>query len=134
MDTITFDTISRAVATTKTRRSAMRGLIAGAATLVTGSVLLGAEDASAKRRKRRKGKGKGKQLQPGQRCQNDNQCTNGYICAVASDAGNSDTTCSGGQGAVCGAPTADGDNTAPFCAVGFACTPSGTGYTCQPEK
>jgi hypothetical protein len=134
MDITTFDTISRTVATSQTRRSALRGLVAGAATLVAGGVLLGANDGAAKRRKRRKGKGKGKALQPGQRCQNDNQCTSGYICAVASDAGNSDTTCSGGQGAVCGAPTGDGDNTSPFCAVGFVCTPTGNSYTCQPEK
>ena len=134
MDNTTFDTISRAVATSQTRRSALRGLVAGAAGLVAGGVLLGAEDTSAKRRKRRKGKGKGKQLQPGQRCQNDNQCTNGYICEVPVNGSSSDEYCSGGQGAVCGAPNGAGDDTAPFCAVGFACTANGNSYTCQPEK
>jgi hypothetical protein len=98
MDKTTFDTISRSVATSQTRRSALRGLVAGAATLVAGGVLLQGEDASAKRRKRRKGKGKGKLLQPGERCQNDNQCTSGYICEVPVNGGNSDEYCSGGQG------------------------------------
>ncbi|MFN8661755.1 MAG: hypothetical protein U0075_07665 [Thermomicrobiales bacterium] len=131
MDFTTFDTISRTVATSQTRRSALRGLVAGAATLVAGGVLLHAEDTSAKRRKRGKGKGKGKGLQPGQRCQNDTQCTKGYICEVPVNGSNSDEYCSGGQGAGCGAPNGDGDDTFPFCAVGFACTPTGNTYTCQ---
>jgi len=137
MDITTSDTISRAIATSQTsqtRRSAPRGLVAGAATLVAGGVLLQSEDAGAKRRKRRKGKGKGKQLQPGERCQNDNQCTSGYICAVPVNGSSSDEYCSGGQGAVCGAPNGDGDDTAPFCAVGFVCAPNGNSYTCQPEQ
>jgi len=131
MDTTTFDTLTRAITTTSTRRSALRGLVAGAAVAVGTGLLLGAEDTSAKRRKRRKGKGQGKGLQPGERCQNDNQCTKGYICEVPVNGSNSDEFCSGGQGAVCGAPNEDGDDTFPFCAVGFACTPSGNGFTCQ---
>ena len=134
MDFTTFDTISRTVATSQTRRSALRGLVAGAATLLAGGVLLHAEDTAAKRRRGKGGKGKG--LQPGQRCQNDTQCTKGYICAVPVNGSNSDEFCSGGQGAVCGAPNGDGDDTFPFCAVGFRCTPTGNTYTCQavPEE
>jgi hypothetical protein len=131
MDITTFDTISRTVATAQTRRSALRGLVAGAAILVAGGLLLPGEDAAGKRRKRRKGKGKGKLLQPGERCQNDNQCVSGYICEVPVNGSNSDEYCSGGQGAACGAPNDDGDDTFPFCAVGFSCTASGNGYTCQ---
>ena len=131
MDTTTFDTLTRSVSASTTRRSALRGLVAGAATLVAGGILLQSEDAGAKRRKRRKGKGKGKLLQPGQRCQNDNQCVSGYICEVPVNGSNSDEYCSGGQGAECGAPNDDGDDTFPFCAVGFDCTASGNGYTCQ---
>ena len=135
METTTFDTLTRTVSASSTRRSALRGLMAGAATLVAGGVLLHAEDTAAKRRKRgkgkRKGKGKGKGLQPGQRCQNDTQCTRGYICEVPVNGSNSDEYCSGGQGAVCGAPNGDGDDTFPFCAVGFRCTPTGNTYTCQ---
>jgi hypothetical protein len=70
-------------------------------------------------------------LQPGQRCQSDSQCVSGYICEVPVNGSNSDEYCSGGQGAVCGAPTEDGDDTYPFCAVGFRCTPTGSRYTCQ---
>jgi hypothetical protein len=140
MDTTTFDTLARTMSSSNTRRSALRGLVAGAATLVAGGVLLQADDASAKRRKRRKGKGKGKgknkKLQPGQRCKSDNQCVKGYICDVPVNGSNSDEYCSGGQGAICGAPNEDGDDTFPFCAVGFECTPTGNTYTCQavPEE
>jgi hypothetical protein len=152
MDITTFDTISRAVATSQesqSRRSTLRGLIAGAAGLAAGGVLLGAEDGEAKRRKRRKNKnkknknkGKGnskgnsKQLQPGERCQSDKQCTKGFICAVPSNGSSSDEYCSGAQGTVCGAPDGNGDDTAPFCAVGLKCTATGNTYTCQaiPEK
>ena len=145
MDTTTFDTLARALSSSSTRRSALRGLAAGAATLVVGSTLLPAEDAAARRRRKRKNKkkkggkggngGNGK-LQPGQRCQTDSQCTTGYICEVPVNGSNSDEYCSGGQGATCGAPNGDGDDTAPFCAVGFACTPTGNRYTCQavPEE
>ncbi|MCA9881215.1 MAG: hypothetical protein KC442_25625 [Thermomicrobiales bacterium] len=134
MDFTTFRAISRSVATSRTRRSALRGLAAGAASLVAGGVLPGADDSSARRRKR--GKGKGKKLQPGQRCQNDNQCPKGYICEVPSNGSNSAEVCSGSQGTVCGAPNGDGDDTAPFCAAGFDCTATGAAYTCQavPEK
>lgn len=139
MDTTTFDTLARTMSSSNTRRSALRGLVAGAATLVAGGVLLQADDASARRRRRKgkgKGKGKNKKLQPGQRCKSDNQCVKGYICDVPVNGSNSDEYCSGGQGAICGAPNEDGDDTFPFCAVGFECTPTGNTYTCQavPEE
>jgi len=60
MDTTTFDTLTRTISSSSTRRTALRGLVAGAATLVAGGILLQGEDAGAKRRKRGKGKGKGK--------------------------------------------------------------------------
>ena len=131
MDTTTFDTLARTVSSTTTRRSALRGLVAGAATLVAGGLLVQGEDASARRRKKGKKSKGSRKLQPGERCQNDTQCTSGYICEVPVNGSNSDEYCSGGQGAVCGAPNEDGDDTFPFCAVGFACTPSGNRYTCQ---
>ena len=68
MVTTTFDTLARTMSSSMTRRSALRGLVAGAATLATGGILLGAENAAADRRKRRKGKGRGKGPQPGERC------------------------------------------------------------------
>jgi hypothetical protein len=137
MDTTTFDTLARTVSASTTRRSALRGLVAGAAALVAGGILLQSEDAGARRRGKKGGRkggkgGKGsRKLQPGQPCQNDNQCTTGYICEVPVNGSNSDEFCSGGQDARCGAPNDDGDDTFPFCAVGFTCTPSGNGFTCQ---
>ena len=134
MDTTTFDTLTRSVSTSPSRRSALRSLVAGAAVAAVGTgMLLQNDDASAKRRKRRKGKGQGKGLKPGERCQNDNQCTRGYICEVPVNGSNSDEYCSGSQGAVCGAPNEDGDDTFPFCAVGFRCTATGNKYTCQAD-
>ena len=135
MDTTTFDTIARTVSSSMTRRSALRGLFAGAAAAAVGTgLLLGAEDTSARRKKGKKGKKGGQggsKLQPGQRCQSDSQCTKGYICEVPVNGSNSDEYCSGGQDAVCGAPNDDGDDTFPFCAVGFSCTASGPRYICQ---
>ena len=45
MDTTTFDGITRNLGSTLTRRSALRGLVAGAAAVVAGGTLLHAEDA-----------------------------------------------------------------------------------------
>ncbi len=138
MDTTTFDTLTRTLTTSTTRRSALRGLVAGAAATAVGAgLLLGSGDTSAKRRKggkkggKKSGKGQAQKLQPGTRCQSDSQCTTGYICEVPVNGSYSDEYCSGGQGAVCGAPNGDGDDTFPFCAVGFDCTPTGNRYTCQ---
>jgi hypothetical protein len=123
-----------------TRRSALRGLFAAGVASVAGGSLLLNEDASAKRRKKGRKGGRATEpktgngsplLSPGSRCQSSSQCTATYICAVPVNGSNSDLYCSGGQGAICGAPNGDGDDTFPFCAVGFRCTPTGNTYTCQ---
>ena len=128
MDTTTFDGITRNLGGSITRRGALRGLFAGAVATVAGGAVLQADDAAAKRRRKtaRKGKKQSRQSQtllPGAFCQRSSQCQTdqGYICEVPVNAGNSDKTCSGATGAVCGAPNADGDDTAPFCAVGHYC-------------
>ena len=131
METTKFDGIARSLGSSITRRSALRGLFAGAMAAVAGGALLHADDASAKRRRRKKNKkgNKGNQQsngngrQPGAFCDSSSQCQTdkGYICEVAVNAGNSDKTCSGGPGAVCGPKTEDLDDTAPFCAVGHEC-------------
>ena len=122
METTMFDGIAKSLSTTSTRRSAVRGLVAGALAAVAGGALLQADDAAAKRR-RRKNKKSSQGRKPGEFCDSTSQCqtSKGYICAVAVNAGNSDKTCSGGQGAFCGPKTEDEDDTAPFCAVGFSC-------------
>ena len=148
METATFDGITRTFGSTMTRRSALRGLFAGAAAAVAGGALLQSEETSAKRRKKKGGKNSGTQpttgqpttdqpqsgqplLPPGSRCQSSSQCVSGYICEVPVNGSNSDRYCSGGPGAICGAPNADDDDTAPFCAVGHRCTFSNGSYTCQ---
>jgi hypothetical protein len=120
METTTFDGIARSLSSSTTRRSALRGLVAGAMAAVAGSALLHADDASAKRRNQQSN---GNRRQPGAFCDSSSQCQTdkGYICAVAVNAGNSDKTCAGGPGAVCGPKTEDLDDTAPFCAVGHEC-------------
>ena len=126
METITFDGIATSLSRTSTRRSAVRGLFAGALAAVAGGALLQADDASAKRRRKKGRKGSpsaSKRRQPGAFCDFSEQCQTdqGYICEVAVNAGNSDKTCSGGPGAVCGPKNDDLDDTAPFCAVGHEC-------------
>jgi hypothetical protein len=124
METRTFDGIARNLGSSITRRSALRGIFAGAMAAVAGGALLQADDAAAKRRRRKKGKkGNQQRLQPGAFCDFSSQCQTdqGYICEVAVNAGNSDKTCSGGPGAVCGPKNEDLDDTAPFCAVGHEC-------------
>ena len=142
MDSQTLDTLARTVNTSLTRRSALRGLFAASLASVAGGSLLLGENASARRRggkKGKKGKGQtgggqsptGQGQAPGTRCQTSSQCQATYICAVPVNGSNSDLYCSGGQGAICGAPNEDGDDTFPFCAVGHRCTPTGNTYTCQ---
>ena len=146
METTTFDGLARTFGSHVTRRSALRGLVAGAAAVVAGGAVLQVEDASAKRRKKKGGKqttttqpstdqpqtgGTSPLLPPGSRCQSSSQCQATYICEVPVNGSNSDRYCSGGPGAICGAPNGDGDDTAPFCAVGHRCTLSNGSYTCQ---
>ncbi len=151
MDSTRFDSAARLIGSNMTRRSALRGLFAGAAAAVAGGALLQVEDASAKRRKKgKKGRGGSTQpitdqpgqggqpqlLPPGSRCELTSQCTTGYICEVPVNGSNSDRYCSGGPGAICGKPTEDDDDTAPFCAVGHRCLFSNGNYICQavPEE
>ena len=138
MDTTKFDSVARLFGSGMTRRGALRGLVAGAAAITAGGVLIQAEDASAKRRKKSK-KSKKQQnrqqdqnqdqnggqtpfLPSGARCQNDGQCNSGQqqICEVPHNASNSDTHCCGGAGAVCGGVNSNGDAIGPFCCVGEA--------------
>jgi hypothetical protein len=138
MDSTRFDGLIRNLGSTLDRRTAARGLFAGAlATAIGGAVL---DEASAKRRRKRRKKknqtgsqGGGQTLRPGDFCQRHNQCPPSYICEVAVNAGNSDRTCCGAQGAGCGAKNEDGDDTAPFCCVGHACVfnPGNGSWTCQ---
>ena len=125
METTTFDGIARSLSSSITRRSALRGLFAGALAVVAGSAALDVEGKRRRRRKNKKGnkQSAAKRRQPGAFCDSSAQCQTdkGYICDVAVNAGNSDKTCSGGPGAVCGPKNGDNDDTAPFCAVGHEC-------------
>ena len=121
MDTTTLDTLSRSVATSLTRRSALRHLVAGAAAAVAGGVLLSSDDTAARRKKGKGGKGNERCLKTGDLCETDGQCcgTN-QICEVPTNASNSDTRCCGASGAVCGGVNEDGDAQPPFCCIGEA--------------
>src|SRR5262245_14239666 len=135
MDSTTFDGITRTLSSSTTRRSALHGFFAAAAAAIAGGALLSADDASARRRhrKNRRGGGQTGTLLPGERCEHSSQCLSDYICKVAVNASNSDRTCCGAQGAGCGAKNDDGDFTAPFCCVGFACVyhDSDSTWTCE---
>ena len=123
MDSTTFDGIARTFGSTSTRRSAVRGLFAGAVALVGGAAVLEADA------KRRGGKGKGgtgtrgQFLPSGALCQNDGQCNfqrDKQICEVPQNASNSDHRCCGASGAVCGGVNEDGDFIGPLCCIGEA--------------
>jgi hypothetical protein len=122
MDSTTFDSIARTFGSTSTRRTAVRGLFAGAVALVGGASVL---EADAKRRKKGK-KGTtgrtGQFLPTGALCQSDNQCNpnDRQICEVPQNASNSDHRCCGASGAVCGGVNADGDFIGPLCCIGEA--------------
>lgn len=67
---------------------------------------------------------------PGTACSSHDQCcysTTNYMCAVSSYASNSDKTCCGGPGAVCGPRNDDGDYLAPHCCAGYECVYSVNG-------
>src|SRR6188768_1524914 len=136
MATTMFDSLTRELGSGMTRRAALRSLFAGAAAVVAGGAVL-THEAEGKRRPKKTRKGskptnqQPTKLSPGERCQTTSQCVSGYICEVPVNGSNSDLYCSGGQGAICGAPNGDGDDTFPFCAVGFACQPSGNVYRCN---
>lgn len=95
-----------------------------------GGSMLGMPLAEAKKKKKKKKKKKCKPA--GAFCQNSAQCCPSKtrrICDVAVNAGNSDKTCCGANGATCGPKDTNGDDTAPFCCVNFTCTNG----VCQPS-
>ena len=64
MDTTRFDAVARLFGNGMTRREALRGLLAGAATVTAGGSLLAVDDAAASKRKRRRKKRKKTTLTP----------------------------------------------------------------------
>ena len=121
MDGSSFDTLTRLVGEASTRRHAMRSALTGAAAAAVAAVGLAglAGDAEAKRKKKKKKKKcpKCKPFAASSPCSTNKQCcTNetNRICAVASNAGNGDTTCCGGTGATC----TSNDN----CCANYSCS------------
>jgi hypothetical protein len=138
METKTFDSLTTTLGSSVTRRVAVRGLLASALAAVVGVSALQDETEARRRRKggkrgKRKNKGQPQQtlLQPGERCQTTSQCVSSYICAVPVNGSNSDLYCSGGPGAICGAPNGDGDDTYPYCANDHKCVLTSGQYRCQ---
>jgi hypothetical protein len=141
MDSSRFDTVARLFGNGLTRRQALRGVVSGVVTTAAGGALLASEDAEAKRHKRRRKRKKARKenqnqsegLPPGSRCESSNQCWHDYICEVPVNGSNSDTYCCGAQGAGCGAKNEDGDDTAPYCCVGYECVyhPNSGAWTCE---
>jgi hypothetical protein len=109
MDTTAFDAATRLFGSGLTRRAAIRGLVAGVATLTAGGMLLPAEDGAAKRRRR-----KNKKRRHGK---HHDRC--------------------GRHGDGCGAYDADtGEYTPPYCCHGYECVydPDGGSWTCQAHQ
>jgi hypothetical protein len=116
MDSNSFDTVTRSLGTLDTvvsRRSALRGLVAGALALAGGSVVL---ETDARRGK--KNKKKNRNLQPGDFCKTDKQCrnTSDYICGrprIFSE----ERVCCGGLDALCDETGQGGQR----CCYGYLC-------------
>ena len=147
MDTTKFDAVARLFGNGMTRREALRGLVAGAAAITAGGVLLQGEEVSAKKRKKtckrvncqpgfRCVRGKCKPtarptdrgLAEGSPCSTDGQCraTENLVCDVPPGASNSDTKCCRGTGASCSAstPCCTGEaGTREFQCVAESCQP-----------
>lgn len=131
MDGLSFDKLSRIVARSSTRRSALGALAAAG---IGGAMLPSDADAKGKGKKKRKRKCKKVEGKP---CTSDKTCCKGKtnnICAVPVNGSNDDTFCCGGAGAKCGGKNDDEDAVAPYCCNGFECNVTGPGVfgSCQP--
>ncbi len=123
MDSTTFDATTRTFSSAVTRRSALRGLVAGAAAAIGGGILV-RDEADARRKNKKKKKNNERCLDSGKRCSSDKQCCSksGLICEVPTGGSSSDTYCCGGQGSTCGGANEDGDAVGPVCCVNFRCS------------
>lgn len=118
MDARNITTLARRFAAGLTRRDAIHSLLAGggAVALVT---MTAPANVDARRKKRCK------PSKAGAFCSQDKECcplTTRRKCDVADNASNSDTTCCGAEGAVCGGVNTDYDTISPHCCAGFRCS------------
>jgi hypothetical protein len=131
MDSLRFDRLTTTLTQSHSRRGSLH-LFGLAALTATGLGVVASEEADARRRKRKRRRNR-VELQPGDRCQSNRQCPEDYHCDVPVNGSNSDTYCCGAQGAGCGAENDDGDDTAPYCCVGYECVyhPNNGSWTCE---
>lgn len=117
MDGSMFDAVARRLGDGLSRRQALRGLAAGAvASLLTGGAVAEAAEGEAKRCKPKRN---------GSPCKKSSECCpkkTKNFCAVDRNAGNSDKTCCGKEGAKCGGGNEDGDDRKPTCCADFVCS------------
>jgi hypothetical protein len=121
MDSTTFDTVARHLGSLETvvsRRSALRGLFAGALAVAGGSAALEADA----RKGRKSGKGKGKKqsrkLRPGNFCKTDKQCRHISGDTICGRTGpfTAERVCCGGLDALC-----DETGKGQRCCYGYLC-------------
>ena len=114
MDNTTFDTVARTLSTGVSRRSALRGLVAGALAVTVGGATPGTETEAKRRRSKKR-----RPLRPGDRCTTSKQCQHidgGYICGQPRIFAE-DRVCCGGIGALCDETGAKGRS----CCYGYLC-------------
>ena len=115
MNSTTIDTVARKLSVGVSRRSALRGLVAGALAITAGSAAL---ETSAKRRRKTRKKQQ-RALRPGQFCQTTKQCQHidgNYICGRTGPF-TAERVCCGGIDALCDETGASGRS----CCYGYLC-------------
>jgi hypothetical protein len=143
MDGSAFDRLVRHIGENGSRRGLLRSAFAATVAGLGAASVLGTEDAEAKNSCKKKCKKKDskaarkrcrKQCNKKENCfAADAFCTDSAqccpektsrVCNVPVNAGASDKTCCGSNGAVCGGDDAINDDVAPFCCAGFRCSTS----------
>jgi hypothetical protein len=116
MNSTTIDTVARKLSVGVSRRSALRGLVAGALAITAGSAAL--ETSAKRRRKTRKTKPQ-RRLRPGDFCRTTRQCQHlgGDVICGRTGPFTNERICCGGIDALCDETGASGR----ACCYGYLC-------------
>jgi hypothetical protein len=116
MNSTTVDTVARNLSVGVSRRSALRGLLAGALAITAGSSAL---ETSAKRRRKTKKAKQQRRLRPGDFCRTTRECQHlgGDVICGRTGPFTAERVCCGGLDALCDETGASGQS----CCYGYLC-------------